>query len=91
MLKVKNLPMIKAHEAATTIARWLKNPQAESIIFEDICDSLAYNGSDIMRAYIPEDEDSLILNYTIETQKFFELVMEATGLSYDDNFLVDFT
>ena len=44
-----------------------------------------------MRAYIPEDEDSLILNYTIETQKFFELVMEATGLSYDDNFLVDFT
>ena len=26
MLKVKNLPMIKAHEAATTIARLLKNP-----------------------------------------------------------------
>lgn len=83
--------MIKAHEAATMIACWLKNPQAESTIFEDICDSLAYNGSDIMRAYIPEDEDSLILNYTIETHQFFELVMKATGLSYDEDFLVDFT
>ena len=91
MLRNNEMDAMLLTEPQATTARLLKNPQAERIIFEDICDSLAYNGSDIMRVYIPEDEDSLILNYTIETQKFFELVMEATGLSYDDNFLVDFT
>ncbi len=89
MLKVKTLPMVNVREAAEKIAKWLGNEDAEAVIFEDICSCLTDTDSQIVRAYIPEDEDSFIEDYDVECEKFFEMVMDSTGLAWGDEFLAN--
>ena len=89
MLKVEMRPMVSVRQAAEQIAQWLHNPDAESVIFMDICECLTDTDSQIVRAYLPEDEDSCVIDYDIECQKFFELVKESTGLLWGGEFLAN--
>lgn len=87
MLKVEMRPMINVHDAAEEIAKWLGHPENESIIFMDIAETLTDTDSQIVRAYLPDDEESCVIDYDIECQKFFEMVKEATGLLWGGCFL----
>ena len=87
MLKIEMRPMINVHEAAEKIAAWLGHPENENIIFENIAECLTDTNSEIVRAYLPDCEESAVLDYDIECQKFFDMVRTATGLNWGDCFL----
>ena len=87
MLKVEMRPMINVHEAAEKIAAWLGHPENENIIFMDIAECLTDTDSQIVTAYLPDCEESCVLDYDIECQKFFEMVHTATGLLWGSCFL----
>lgn len=89
MLKVIMRPVISVRQAAGEIAQWLNNPDAKSAIFMNICECLTDTDSQIVSAYLPDDENSCVADYDIECQKFFELVKDATGLLWGDEFLAN--
>ena len=89
MLKVEMRPMVSVRQAAHEIAVWLRVEDKESIVFEDICSCLTDTDSQIVAAYLPEDEDELVLNYDIECEKFFRMVKDATGLLWGGKFLAN--
>lgn len=90
MLKVDMRPMVSVRQASEQIANWLGHPENKYMIFTDICKCLTDTDSQIIRIWLPEDEDVCAADYNIECRKFFELVKEATGLSWGDEFLADF-
>lgn len=89
MLRVTWRPMVSVRQAAEEIAQWLGHPENEYIIFMDIYDCLTHNDSQIVRAYLPEDEDCCAADYDIECQKFFQMVKEATELPWGGEFLAN--
>lgn len=87
MLRVTYRPMVNVHQAAKEIAQWLNTP--EYAVFMDIHYCLTDTDSQIVRAYLPEDEDCCAADYSIECRKFFEMVKEATGLPWGGEFLAN--
>lgn len=80
-------PMVNTHEAAAVIAKELGREDDECNIWLDIADCLTDTDSEIVVAYLPDDEESLVLDYDLECQKFFQMVREATGLLWGGCFL----
>ena len=85
-MRIENLKMVWLHEIAKEIANQI-HTDPNDIAYAINC-ALTDRDDIVVEAYVPDDEDSMTLDYDIENELFYRIVMRECGLTYGDKFLV---